>query len=72
MLFRTHIGLVDISSERRHKPEHFGHFRFLIPVPNWQFWINVISSVGFFLTVYRPLHATSCLVFEVRLSLPQS
>ena len=24
----------DISSERRHKPENFGHFRFMIPVPN--------------------------------------
>ena len=31
----------DISAERAHKPEHFGHFRFPIPVPNWQFWIKV-------------------------------
>ena len=31
----------DISFEKAHKPEHFGHFRFPIPVPNWQFWIKV-------------------------------
>ena len=37
----------DVSFERAHKPEHFGHFRFLIPVPNRQFWINVIGSVVF-------------------------
>ena len=35
----------DISSERAHKPEHFGHFRFPIPVPNWQFWIIVLTYV---------------------------
>ena len=28
----------DISFERAHKPEHF---RFPIPMPNWQFWIKV-------------------------------
>ena len=31
----------DISAERAPKPENFGHFRFPIPVPNWQFWIKV-------------------------------
>ena len=31
----------DISFERAHKPEHFGHFRFPIPVPKWLFWIKV-------------------------------
>ena len=31
----------DISFEKAHKPEHFGHFRLLIPVPNWQLWIKV-------------------------------
>ena len=35
----------DISAERAHKPEHFGHFRFPIPVPNWQFWIKVWTYV---------------------------
>ena len=31
----------DISFEKAHKPEHFGHFRFPIHVPNLQFWIKV-------------------------------
>ena len=31
----------DISFERAHRPEHFGHFKFPIPVPNWQIWNNV-------------------------------
>ena len=31
----------NISFERAHKPEHLGHFRFPIPMPNWQFWIKV-------------------------------
>ena len=31
----------DISSDKAHNSEHFGHFRFLIPVANWQFLIKV-------------------------------
>ena len=30
-----------ISSDKVHNSEHFGHFRFLIPVANWQFLIKV-------------------------------
>ena len=31
----------DISSDKAHNFEHFGHFRFPIPVANWQFLIKV-------------------------------
>ena len=31
----------DISSDKAHNSEHFGHFRFLIPVAKWQFLIKV-------------------------------
>ena len=31
----------DISSDKGHNSEHFGHFRFPIPVANWQFLIKV-------------------------------
>ena len=31
----------DISSDKAHNSEHFGHFRFPIPVANWQFLIKV-------------------------------
>ena len=31
----------DTSSDKAHNSEHFGHFRFLIPVANWQFLIKV-------------------------------
>ena len=27
----------DISSDKPHNFDHFGHFRFLIPVANWHF-----------------------------------
>ena len=31
----------DISSDTAHNSEHFSHFRFPIPVANWQFLIKV-------------------------------
>ena len=31
----------DISSDKAHNSGHFGHFRFPIPVANWQFLIKV-------------------------------
>ena len=31
----------DISSDKSYKSEHFGHFRFSIPVANWHFLIKV-------------------------------
>ena len=31
----------DISSDEAHNSEHIGHFRFPIPVANWQFLIKV-------------------------------
>ena len=31
----------DISSDKAHNFEHFGHFSFPIPVTNWQFLIKV-------------------------------
>ena len=31
----------NISSNKRHNFEHFGHFRFPIPVANWKFLIKV-------------------------------
>ena len=35
----------DISSDKAHNSEHFGHFRFPIPVANWQFFIKVWTYV---------------------------
>ena len=31
----------DISSDKAHNSKYFGHFRFSIPVANWQFLIKV-------------------------------
>ena len=35
----------DISSDTAHNSEHFSHFRFPIPVANWQFLIKVWTYV---------------------------
>ena len=35
----------DISSDKTHNSEHFGHFRFPIPAANWQFLIKVWTYV---------------------------
>ena len=35
----------DISSDRVHNSEHFGHFRFPISVSNWHFFIKVCTYV---------------------------
>ena len=39
------MGGGDISSDKGHNSEHFGHFRFPIPAANWQFLIKVWTYV---------------------------